>query len=105
MMQLEPKPLLPEPLLMRALQPGPRLPWALATHQQVFRPGTGKGHLHEGLSHLALLEPPANGWAPRAGDIDRFASRLVVVHAAGARPGWTDARVDTCVPVSAEAAA
>jgi uncharacterized protein (DUF58 family) len=75
------------------------VPWALATHERVTRPGTGKAHLREALAHLALLAPPAAGWAPRAGELDRFGTRVIVVHAEGAPPGWIDARTDTLVPV------
>lgn len=74
------------------------IPFALATHARVTRPGHGKAHLHEALAHLALIEPSA-GWAPRPGEVDRAGTRLVVVHAANARPGWTDARADALVAV------
>ena len=78
------------------------VPFALATHAHVSRAGHGKAHLHEALAHLALLEPAA-GWAPRAGELDRLGTRVVVVHADGARPAWADARVDALVPVKAAA--
>lgn len=77
------------------------VPFALATHARASRVGTGKSHLREALAHLALVEAPADGWSPRGGEIDRHGTRVVVVHAAGARPQWVDARVDALVPVHA----
>lgn len=75
------------------------IPFALATHEQVTRPAHGKAHLHAALAHLALIAPPAAGWAPRAHEIDRAGTRIVVVHAAHAPPAWADARVDALVAV------
>jgi uncharacterized protein (DUF58 family) len=81
------------------------IPWALVTHARRIGPSIGKVHLRDGLTHLALLEPPAGAWAPGPGELDRFATRVIVIHAGGAAPPWVDGRADHCLRVPAREAA
>ena len=79
------------------------VPFGVVTHARSCGMSTGKAHLRAALAHLATIDAPPAGWTPPPGSFDRRSTRVVVVHAGAAAPGWIDAREDTCVPVEAAA--